>query len=166
MDWAAQLNYGGFTGWRLPITVQPDASCDTHIGGADYGHNCTASEMGHLFYHELGGIANVPPPIGLQRDWGLFRNIQVGAYWSRDEHPFGPEQNAWVFVFDASIGSNLIGRQDVCGKLGCFRAWAVYDGDIAAVPLPAAAWLLGSGLIVFIGLSKCKYRIIIDRMSA
>jgi hypothetical protein len=30
----------------------------TRAGGASIGYNCTGSEMGHLFYTELGGVAN------------------------------------------------------------------------------------------------------------
>jgi len=28
------------------------------------------------------------------------------------------------------------------------------DGDISAVPIPAAVWLLGSGLVALLGFSK------------
>lgn len=45
--WSASLNIGGITGWRLPTA---DISCS--------GYNCSTSEMGHLFYDELGGIAD------------------------------------------------------------------------------------------------------------
>jgi len=31
--WAASLNIGGVTGWRLPDTLQPDSSCGTQKGG-------------------------------------------------------------------------------------------------------------------------------------
>ena len=54
--WASGLTVGGFSGWRLPTTLQPDASCGIQSGGS-YGFNCTGSEMGHLFYTELGGVA-------------------------------------------------------------------------------------------------------------
>ncbi len=60
--WAASLSVGGFTDWRLPITADPDSSCTDDTAGvtpsADaIGFNCTGSEMGHLFYNELGGTA-------------------------------------------------------------------------------------------------------------
>ncbi len=52
--WAAGYSqthtvYGTFDDWRLPTTLQPDASCMDHDGGFDFGAGCTASEMGHLF---------------------------------------------------------------------------------------------------------------------
>jgi hypothetical protein len=45
--WAANLSYGGYSDWRLP-TADPACSLS---------YNCTGSEMGHLFYNELGGVA-------------------------------------------------------------------------------------------------------------
>ncbi len=33
-------------------------------------------------------------------------------------------------------------------------ALAVHPGDVAAVPVPAAAWLLGSGLLGLIGVAR------------
>ena len=44
-SWAAGLTISGVSGWRLPTSD----TCS--------GFNCTGSEMGHLFYSELGGAA-------------------------------------------------------------------------------------------------------------
>ena len=64
--WAASLNSGsgfaGLTGWRLPTTTQPDASCGYQydpdgaggIPSQGYGYNCALSEMARLFYVSLG----------------------------------------------------------------------------------------------------------------
>ncbi|MFZ4703951.1 MAG: hypothetical protein ACOYMG_28230 [Candidatus Methylumidiphilus sp.] len=46
--WAAGLNVGGFTGWRLPTALNADGS------GPCSGYNCTNSELGHLYYTEGG----------------------------------------------------------------------------------------------------------------
>ena len=45
--WANSLMLGGYSDWRLPTTIP-----------ATYGYNQTGSEMGELFYNELGGVAN------------------------------------------------------------------------------------------------------------
>ena len=38
--WAANLVYGGYSDWRLPTTLQPDASCSNHLaGGISFGYN-------------------------------------------------------------------------------------------------------------------------------
>lgn len=53
--WATGLSLGGVSGWRLPITMESDPSCTGDVVSGLY--NCTGSEMGHLFYSELGGTA-------------------------------------------------------------------------------------------------------------
>ena len=62
--WAANLSFTNginvYDNWRLPTTLQPDASCGSQSGGVSSGGNCTGSEMRHLFYAELGGTAGHP----------------------------------------------------------------------------------------------------------
>ncbi len=48
MPWAANLSYGGYDDWRLPTALNQNGT------GPCFGVNCTGSEMGHLFYTELG----------------------------------------------------------------------------------------------------------------
>ena len=61
--WATGLTVGGFTGWRLPTTLQLDATCSGSFdAGSPYGvqsggFSCTGSELGNLFYNGLGGTA-------------------------------------------------------------------------------------------------------------
>src|SRR3990172_7999677 len=50
MTWADALTYEGFTDWRLPSALNQDGS------GPCLGY-CTGSEMGHLYYTELGNSA-------------------------------------------------------------------------------------------------------------
>lgn len=57
--WATNLVFAGFNDWRLPTTLQPDLSCSTQSVNS-YGNNCTGSEMGHLYYTELGNPAGGP----------------------------------------------------------------------------------------------------------
>lgn len=46
--WAASLNINGVTGWRLPTTTCPDATCSS-VQNRSIGGGRTGSEMGHLF---------------------------------------------------------------------------------------------------------------------
>ena len=55
----------------------------------------------------------------------------------------------WVFYTDS-------GRQSYHIKNYGLYGWAVRSGDVSAVPVPAAVWLFGSGLIGLLGLAKRK----------
>jgi len=37
-----------------------------------------------------------------------------------------------------------------------YYAWSVHSGDVGAVPVPAAVWLFGSGLIGLVGFQDAK----------
>jgi len=139
-------NYLGVSAWRLPTTLQPDASCDSQSSTGSFGLNCSGSEMGHLFYNELGGTAGTSILTTHNSYFDLFSNIQADVYWSGTEYAADPTQ-AWVFGF-------LYGGQDANYKTGTLNAWAVLPGDALAVPLPTAFWLFGSGLLGLIGLSR------------
>jgi hypothetical protein len=59
--WAAGLSYGGYNDWRLPTT--PDAGGPFIFGYSgvqpyahNYGYNMTTSEMGYMFYVNLGNL--------------------------------------------------------------------------------------------------------------
>ncbi len=89
-----------------------------------------------------------------QGGWGLlnigpFGSVQFGLYWSGTV--YAPNTNyAWRFDFDD-------GAQDVLIKsYNNGYAWAVRPGDVAAVPVPAAVWLFGSGLAGLIGFARRK----------
>ena len=151
--WAAGLIVGGFSGWRLPTTLQPDASCGTQYYGLSYGYNCTGSEMGHLFYKELGGVAGQSISATHNANYGLFQgsfqNIlsnYPGNYWSGTEYPGYPTGAPYFNFYSGGQDQNSRGLN--------MLALAVRPGDVAAVPVPAAAWLLGSGLLGLIGVAR------------
>jgi hypothetical protein len=164
--WANSLNnnaaYGNFTGWRLPTMIDTGTSgCNYANVGTDCGYNVQTksgnltqyqagqtvySEMAHLFYVTLGNqgyystTGTFQPGFGLSNT-GAFQNLQSFGYWSGLE--YAPSTiRAWVFdTYD--------GLQVSYGKAGSLYALAVRPGDVlapAAVPIPAAAWLMASGL--------------------
>jgi len=142
--WAAELSIGGVAGWRLADTVQPDAGCGFGRGSLSYGYNCAASEMGNLFYNVLGNRE------GSISNTGPFSNVQSGGYWSATE--WAPvSHNAWFF----DMGK---GYQDWEAKRSLNYAWAVQSGDVGAVPVPAAVWLFGSGLLGMVGVARRRQR--------
>jgi len=155
--WAAGLDIDGIAGpdgWRLPDTLQPDSSCGTQSGGASYGYNCTGSEMGNLFYNVLGGESGTTIATTHNSNYDLFSNVQFVHYWSSTE--YAPSTGyAWTFNFGG-------GYQDYHYKDYPLTpyAWAVHSGDVGAalVPVPAAVWLFGSGLLGLMGLGRQRRR--------
>jgi hypothetical protein len=101
--------------------------------------------MGHLFYSELGGTAGSNILTSGDPDLVNFQHIWPSYYWSTDYTLTSATTDAYAFNFNA-------GDQVVTAKSATNNVWAVHTGDIV-VPLPAAGWLLGSGLIGLFGLS-------------
>ncbi len=164
--WAANLVVGAFDDWRLPTLGPVNGSQFnynfTNDGSSDVGYAATgagwgtASEMGHLFYVTLGNKGRCTPngsgsptscvlqpvpdpgsPGNYLGNAGDFVNM-VGTYWSAIDDPGA----AWRF-------SMREGDQNRNAKTISLNALAVRDGDVlapAAVPLPAAAWLMLSGI--------------------
>ena len=79
-SWAAGLTVGTFSGWSLPAS---DETCS--------GYNCTASQMGELYYTALGNPAGGP-----LSNTGPFKNLQSFDYWSGTESAPSPFY-AWLF---------------------------------------------------------------------
>ena len=174
--WAAGLTLGGVSGWRLP-TVRPiDSSTfdnsfsnnattdrgdaptttDGTDGGWRDGSNMPVSEMGHMYYVTLGNLGRCTPDDAdpsscvVQDGWGLtntgpFSDLQSDFYWSGTE--FVPDV-AWGFLFFRGSQTSVIMNDRE-------YAWAVRSGDVpAVVPVPAAVWLFGCGLIGLSGIAR------------
>lgn len=170
-NWIAAMNaanYLGISAWRLPkmydigndgCTVDSFAS----YNGGDCGYNVVstgsqASEVASLFYSTLGNFAayttsgalctTYPNPCPRWQSTAPFTNLGAGNfYWygqatTTDGSGFDygpPAEYAWYF--------GPSGAQRPNSQTGNFyNAWAVFDGDIQAVPVPGAVWLFGSAL--------------------
>ena len=134
--------------------MQPDSSCDDQLDGGAFGpqgyrHNCTGSEMGNMFYNVLGGVAYSDIAVTHNDNYYLFSNIQGGSYWSGSEVANWTD-SAWSFRFDTGEQRSFNKSVDV------FYAWAVHDGDVSVVPVPAAIWLFGTGLIALFSIARKK----------
>ncbi|MBT9540386.1 DUF1566 domain-containing protein [Thiobacillus sp.] len=144
MVWASSLSYGGVSGWRLPTTTQPDSGCASQLaGGQGYGGGCTASELGHLFYLDLGGVDGQSIVTTHNANFNLFQNIQTEFYWSETEYN---ASQAWNFYM-----TNGYQYADNKFEPNSRYAWAVRDGDVAAIPEPETyvMFLAGLGLVAY-----------------
>ncbi|WP_324780888.1 Lcl domain-containing protein [Thiobacillus sedimenti] len=134
--WAANLSYFDavrnvtYADWRLPTS---DTTCGAF--------NCSNSEMGHLFYNELGGTGGQSILTSGDPDLAKFTNFRNSLYWSGTEYAPDP---AYAFVFDTNYG-----LQGVGSKYGSTYALAVRPGDVAALPEAQtyALMLAGLGLV-------------------
>jgi hypothetical protein len=162
--WASSLDIYSVTGWRLPtMTDTGTPGCNFSHNGTDCGYNVetATSEMAHMFYITLGNkaIFDTSGSTVPQEDWGLtntgpFSNIVPDAYWFATEYAPDTSQ-AFYFINNDGFQSH------VSKTLPYLYAWAVHPGDIgvSTVPVPAAVWLFGSGLIGLIGMSReCRRR--------
>jgi len=148
--WASNLTIEGVQGWRLPTTLQPDPSCSYQGGSISFDWNCSGSEMGNMFHNTLGGTSTISLSDTHNLNYNLFTNIQTNGfwYWSSTATPF--VNNSWGFDF--SFG----GYQGYLSNDSENYAWAVYEGDVSDVPVPATIWLFGSGLISLAGFVRRK----------
>lgn len=164
-DWLAAMNaanYLGASNWRLP-SVRPVNGVAFNLasalnGSRDFGYNISApgsaypgtdaSEMAHLFYNTLGNAGYFSPAgvsSGTCIDPGLpgtcllnagpFTSLRSAPYWAEAEPGWAGPQG-WIFMF-------AFGSQEDWDLQSSAGVWAVRDGDIGEVPIPAALTLFG-----------------------
>ncbi|MDO8844110.1 hypothetical protein [Methylicorpusculum sp.] len=155
----SSINYAGSNQWALP-----NSGANTQDG-----YNQTGGQFGQLYYNELNALAypgTNNSDFGILHDgsWftsgnaGPFTNAQTNVYWLATEyeplywlswvHAPGPI-SAWFFV-TYNGGEGYLGGY----KYQQFYAWAVSPGQVAAVPVPGAVWLFGTGLVGLLGLKR------------
>jgi hypothetical protein len=132
-----KTDYAGYNNWALPSTAPEIA-----------GINTTGSQMGELFYNELGGVAIYGIDSTDNANYNLFTNFTNDSrgYWSGSELTSSPDR-AWMFLFD-------VGIQLARPKYDQRYAWIVRPGDVIAVPEPATFWLFSIGLMSLLGLRR------------
>lgn len=132
MSWADNLtvtmpNGRIFTDWGLPTTPGTPLSLAVYIGVT--GVYTNEGEMGHLYYDELGNVANVG---WVNMNRGPFTNLVVldpelmrpiTDYWSGSEYAAEPRR-AWYFDF---------GRYGIEGTCQKYVFDVLYSYDLPAM---------------------------------
>jgi len=172
IDWAQNLNIGGYSDWRLP-TLQPlnGISFNTfrsRDGSTDVGVNISrtgtvyagsrASEIAYLYHNTLGNksipyIENqreITPPGGYFTNSGPFINLEPGdVIWTnRKYEPL--DDAAWAFHL--YNGNQYIEQASDAG-----RALAVRVGDVrnaTEIPEPPMMILIGTIFLGVLGINK------------
>jgi hypothetical protein len=137
VNWIAALNhakYLGFSTWRLPTNPVRDPTCSSQdtANNFSYGTGCTGSELGHLFYNELGGVAGMSIQNQHNFNYSLFTNPSGyngnnPNYWTSTfwPAPLNPNDH---FAFQFGNGSEY-------DSSGPIFALPVLTGDVAASSL-------------------------------
>jgi hypothetical protein len=143
-----RINYAGSNQWALP----------GEGANPQYGDNQIGGQFGQLFYNELNALAYPGTngsdygilhdgSFGTSGNAGPFVNAHTDTYWSGREYAFNPD-NAWRF--DTSDGW----QTPFLVKASPSYVWAVSPGQVSAVPVPGAIWLMSSGLLGLLGLKR------------
>lgn len=133
-------NYLGYSDWRLPMAYSPNGSLEC-IGLSTT--NCSGSELGQLYYDELGNTLN--------NHWvngGPFLNTSIDFFWTDTELTGGtlPVSLAfsngvqWSLSQDSHDQSAWAVRD--CGANGCGTTSVPEPGSLALLGLAmgALAW--------------------------
>ena len=175
--WVASLDFGhGIDAWRLP-KINPVNGVEYVVdergyydGTSDKGWNISApgtayagstgSELAHMYHNTLGNLSYYDTSgSSPQPGWGP---TNTGPFDFSNIYP--TSQRFWA-ASDYALASNLAwyfdmqsGGQFYEGKTTVKWVWPVHDGDVgtAIIPVPAAVWLFGSGLLGLIGISRRK----------
>lgn len=172
--WADSLNTGGTLtynlkpgynvkwdgNWRLPLTVD-GIRVEGYDGTTTGGYNVTTSEMGHLFYTELGDKGyfdiNGQPLLnyGLLNK-GDFANLESTYYWSGTKNDAYFLSYSWWY-FDTNKGFQW--TQDIQGTWwvdGIAVRFAQVSECIPA-PEPSTIMLICAGLVCLAIVKRKKY---------
>ncbi len=154
MNWADSLtvDFGGtvYDDWRLPSALNSDGSVP--CGNAN---TCSGSEMGHLFFTELGNHDFPTAGYGLSNT-GPFLDLVEYYYWTGSS-VVEDEYTTWGSYFSFEFGS----AHWEISNYNQF-AIAVRTGDVATAVVPEP---ISTTLFIFGGITLFGRRYLIRRMN-
>ena len=122
--WAGSLSFDGVTGWRLPTAAELESVLQSTEYGAPLTNTSLGSTGSYLFWTSTETSSSTVDQVQL---------VPVGS----------PS----TYVFD--IAKSL----DQAGSEFIQVAWAVHDGDIAAVPEPGGLRLAVISMVMFVSIA-------------
>jgi hypothetical protein len=148
--WIAAMNtaeYLGFDDWRLPSALNQDST------GPCLGF-CNGSELGYMFYENLGVSAGSSILTSISPNFALFNNIQSDDYWVGDV-----SSSSGAGLFNASIGDmNAVHFPNGNHFGASYFVWAVRDGDVGAATLVPESGTIALLCVGLIGLVCGRWR--------
>jgi hypothetical protein len=153
LEWASGLtvNFGGvvYDDWRLPTTaIIEDPPIHRYDGTTTYGFNISSSEMGHLFYVELGNLGRYDAsgfdrgPDNRLLNTGPFTDLQPHSYYSGTST--GPFVSAY---FQFSSGEQYQAAKEALGGTGLYSI-AVREGNVIPEPASLSMLLVACGMLL------------------
>ena len=138
----------GFDDWRMPDAHNQDGS------GPDNGYAQQDSEIGYMFYTNLGGTAWYYPGPTFTDGNGRsvsFSHLMAHWYWTGTPAE-GYSGYAWAFDMGLPWSAGRASRTMIYAEPW---VWAVRPGDVPTItPTPSAALLLASGLVGLVAVRK------------
>lgn len=126
--------------WRLPRTLDNGIYYPAEDGTSSTGYNITSSELGHLWYTELGNTAHE-----IMSNAGEFDHLGKRVYWSETE-PAINTNNAYCFVTETGLQTHM---NKESGYSFMFVRSA--EVDTTPVPEPSTLLLVAGGLAGLVG---------------
>ena len=157
VDWAANLDYGGYDDWRL-ASMSVDAGTPTGSAGSVVDcetateEACRDNELGYMYTHYLPGDYD-DTKTGDQTVGDVTLTGIQNVYWSGTQ-PASKPNSAWVLRPDD-------GRQPSYSKDFENYGWAVRPGQCRAAPEPipvVGAWGLGLLGLLLMVLARARLR--------
>ena len=144
--WASGLNNSGVITYNLNPGINMTWGGDWRVpsivdGIVNSGTNITTSEMGHLYYSELGNLGWPQLGYGLTNT-GSFAHLMSGLYWTNQD------TSGYAWYFDTNDGIQSFTGSDHYFFWESHSGLAIRPGVLqtSSVPEPSTFLLLGAGL--------------------